>query len=195
MAQSAYAYDVSPQRRLREVERPPLRALPGKGLETQTRRGLAPLTRAALFTCSACFVFALAVGLFSISMTNATVQTLMDSESISASITEARSVGLDLEVQYSIATNPTRIQEAAAELGMVPSPGIAIVGATEALSSLASEAVHNAIAAAQIESDLAVAQADADLAAAQAEPDLAAAPAEPDNETIPEELEGGDHGQ
>jgi len=74
------------------------------------------------------------IGVACIAITNATVQLMMNTESVSKSIMEERSAGVKLEVQYSIATNPARIQDAAAGLGMQPDPNIKTISAANALN-------------------------------------------------------------
>ena len=132
MAQAEYAYDVSPQRRMYEVERPPLRVLsPEQKPRARTQSLARPLIRCALATSAVCFVVVVLLGLASITLSNATVQALINSESLANSIAEARSAGLELEVEYSVATNPTRIQNEASALGMSAAPEISTLEAAE----------------------------------------------------------------
>ncbi|MCL1890855.1 MAG: hypothetical protein FWG00_02345 [Coriobacteriia bacterium] len=153
--QAAYAYDYdydySPQRRPREVEvpRPPLRALPGRRAAAQQKSLVGQLARVVLSTGAFCFLFAMAVGVTSITVSNATVQMLLESESITETIGEARSVGLELEVQHSIATNPARVQEAAGALGMVPVGQIDKLDATTILDPTTVETIAQAAAKAE----------------------------------------------
>ena len=64
-------------------------------------------------------------------VTTATVQELIESQSITQSITEARAAGMELEVKHSVLANPNRIQEIASEqLGMSPASQVAYLDAT-----------------------------------------------------------------
>jgi len=58
---------------------------------------------------------------------------MLNTESMSKSIMEERSAGVKLEVQYSVATNPAKIQDAAAGLGMEPDPSIKTISAAKKL--------------------------------------------------------------
>jgi len=85
-----------------------------------------------------------AIGLTSIGLSNATVKTLINTEVVSQSIIEARSVGLTLEVQHSFATNPARIQDEAIALGMGPAVKTATLEATPVLTPEILEAITQA---------------------------------------------------
>jgi len=87
---------------------------------------------------------AVAIGLTSIGLSNATVQTLINTEAVAQSIVEARSAGISLEVQHSFATNPIRIQDEALALGMGPAAKTATVEAASALSPAILEAMTQA---------------------------------------------------
>ena len=135
MAEAAYVYETSPRKRLREIEQPPLRALPGRRTSTQPAAKPAhrTLLKTAALTSVFCMIFCVVAGLACVSISNATVQSLIASEEITASIQEARAAGIALEVQHALATNPIRIQEAAAELGMMPASKTKVIEATYAL--------------------------------------------------------------
>ena len=121
MAQAARAYQQQPQRRIHEVQRPPLRVVPGR---PQHDPALKPLGSLAW----SCFKIAIVVMLFlglvlavRVAITTQIVSTMMASEQSTEQIAEARAVGLELEVQHAIAPNPTHIQEiAGTDLGMAP---------------------------------------------------------------------------
>jgi hypothetical protein len=53
-----------------------------------------------------------------------TMELLAQSEQTSRNIEAQRSIGADLEVKYSVASNPQLIQEGAAALGMAPDPQV-----------------------------------------------------------------------
>ena len=121
MAQTAYAYNETRVRRAPEPQRPYLRSIPGRNQGTEARPAAASLVQTMLVVCACCFVFAMAVGFVNVGVSNATVQILMSSDTLSAQIYEARAAGHELDVQHSLAANPVRIQDAAKLLGMVPS--------------------------------------------------------------------------
>ena len=120
MAQAALAYQ-QPQRRTRELEqplRPPLRVLPGRAPSTTYQTGLAPLQR-ILFIASIAVVLLIGVlSIVRVGLTDATMALFADSEQINQAIEAERSEGAHLEMQYSLASSPAVIQEAAGGLGM-----------------------------------------------------------------------------
>jgi hypothetical protein len=60
-----------------------------------------------------------------VALSTATVQVLIDTQATNESIAEARAAGIELEMRYSIATNPDYIQQVAAEqLGMGPDDAV-----------------------------------------------------------------------
>jgi hypothetical protein len=123
MAQAAYAYQ-QPARRNREQEvpaRPDLKVLPGRGTDRAAQAALSPQLRAF------CGVLIFAVLFISVicgvrgARSAVTLQVVIETQAINESIAQARAEGIELEVQYSIATNPDLIQQLAAEqLGMGP---------------------------------------------------------------------------
>jgi len=115
-----------------------------------------------------------AVGLTSISVSNATIQMLVNAESVSESILEARSIGLELEVQHSIATNPIRIQEAAVGLGMGPALSTATLEASSALSSTARYAITLASASSDDDAEAPESEASHGVSSILESPGLAA---------------------
>ena len=127
MAQAALSYQ-QPRRRPRELEqplRPPLRVLPGRAPSTVGAPALAPLWQMLFAVGIVAVVLIGALSIVRVGFTDATMALLADSEQISRSIEAERSQGARLEVQYSIATSPATIQEAAAsQLGMAPDPQV-----------------------------------------------------------------------
>jgi hypothetical protein len=99
-----------------------------------------------------------------IALSNLTVQMMLNGEQIANEITTARSMGLELEVRHSVATNPNRVQDAATKLGMLPDNQVATLAARQGFSpevkSLLAQAAGDHMAAA-------VAQAEAEQEAAR----------------------------
>jgi cell division protein FtsL len=121
----ALAYQ-QPARREREQPSPrPLRVLPGKRAQTETRQGLAPFWRATFAVGIVAVLMMGAVWVARVSLVNATMELLANSEQVTRSTEAARSEGSHLEVEYAFATNPASIQETAAtQLGMAPDPRV-----------------------------------------------------------------------
>jgi cell division protein FtsL len=128
MARSALAYQQPlqdpgygrwPERSPRQQSERQLKVLPGKGIDAQNLRALAPVWR-RLFAIALVAVFAIGVvWIARVGLTEATMSMLAHSEQVSQSIAAERLAGAQLEVEYSKATNSTNIQEAAAnQLGM-----------------------------------------------------------------------------
>ena len=74
--------------------------------------GLGCLVEVLLFAAVLCFA--------RIALTSATVSTLIESDTLSAEISEARSFGTSLEMQQSVLTSPQALDSAVKRLGMVP---------------------------------------------------------------------------
>ncbi|MDR1014898.1 MAG: hypothetical protein LBL86_07995 [Coriobacteriales bacterium] len=123
----ALAYQ-QPARRRHEQEQPlrqPLRVLPGKAPKTGTQQGLAPLWRTLFVVGIVAALLVGAVWVVRVGLVNATMELLADSAQTARLTQDARAEGARLEVRYSIATNPTTIQEAAAaSLGMSSDPQV-----------------------------------------------------------------------
>ncbi|MDR1713193.1 MAG: hypothetical protein LBR39_03450 [Coriobacteriales bacterium] len=121
MAQAAYAYQ-QPARRLREVERPAqprLRVVPKTGQRAAEQARPQKVAKLLLAVTISVVLFITVVAGVRVALSAATLQTMVASEEVSANIDKARAQGLELEVRYSIATNPDRIQQLAAQQGMV----------------------------------------------------------------------------
>ncbi|MCL1847123.1 MAG: hypothetical protein FWF91_04060 [Coriobacteriia bacterium] len=125
MAQAALSYQ-QPQRQPRELEqpRPPLRVLPGSAPSQAQQAGLASLLRTLFVSCIAAVLLFGVVSLVRVGLADATMAVLADSEQVSQAIEAQRSEGARLEMQYSIASSPAAIQEAASQLGMAPDPQV-----------------------------------------------------------------------
>ena len=137
MAQPALAYRQPARRELEQEHpsrqpqpqprpaRPPLRVLPGAPSAHEAQLGLALVWR-TLFICG--IVAALMIGVVwvaRVSLSEATMSLLIESEQVAQSIEAERSKGSRLEVEYAIATNPSAIQEeAATKYGMSPAPQV-----------------------------------------------------------------------
>jgi cell division protein FtsL len=102
-----------------------LRVLPGAGAQAAPQQGIAPLWRALFITVVAVALMIGAVLVVRVSLVNATMELLADTAQTVRKTEAARAEGTQLEVRYTIVSNPTSIQEAAAsELGMSPDPRV-----------------------------------------------------------------------
>lgn len=125
MARTNLAYTHKEQQQSYQAEpialpRPALRTVEGQGRGLRAQSQRAPWVQ-TLATMSAVVLVVLAtVSIARVSIANATVQMMQTSEQTSAAIDEARAQGLELEVKHSLANNPTRIQDAAADRGILP---------------------------------------------------------------------------
>ena len=118
-AQTAYsldaypAYSAEPQRE----ERKRLTAIPGgkaRGQKSNTS-SLVTLAKMAAIVVIVAAVLAIA----RIGITSATVATLMQSETLSAEISQARSTGTSLEMEQSVLVSQTALKNAIRQLHMV----------------------------------------------------------------------------
>jgi cell division protein FtsL len=117
----ALAYQQPVRREREQPTRQPLRVLPGKRVQTETRQGLAPLWRAVFIVGIVAVLMMGVVWVARVSLVNTTMELLADSAQVTRSTEAARSEGSHLEVRYAFATNPASIQEVAAnQLGMAP---------------------------------------------------------------------------
>ncbi|MDR3136256.1 MAG: hypothetical protein LBU07_02350 [Coriobacteriales bacterium] len=179
---SATALDVAqpdlsdPAQTLVET-RPRLRALPGKGLDSETAPVSKPWTRTLAVAATAVLLVMATVCIARIALTNLTVQMMARAERVQENIDTARNVGLSLEVKHSLATNPNRIQNAATALSMVPDGAVQTLPARGEFSS-------------EVQSQMATA-ASAQLAAILAEAEAAAAARQAEAEAAQRETEAG----
>lgn len=126
MARSNLAYKPSRQEQSYRPEpvplrRPALRTIEGQGRGVATQTQQQPWLRTFVVMCAAVIMVLATVSVGRIGITNATVQMMQAAESTQTAIDQARAYGLELEVNYSVANNPTRIQDRAASLGVLPS--------------------------------------------------------------------------
>lgn len=136
MGSAARAY--MPERRQREVPAPSFEVLPGRGEDAARRSGLSPQAVFAFKIVIAVAVFLGIVCGVRVWLTAATVGVLMDTQTLTASVSEARALGSELEVQQSILANPTRIQSVASEdLGMGPASQVAYLDVSSAKADAA----------------------------------------------------------
>lgn len=106
-----------------QPQRPPLRVLPGTGVEAHL--ALAPLWRALFVTGIVMVLLIGAVWVARVNLSDATMRLAAASEQLARQTEAERAEGARLEVQYALATSPTSIQEAAtSKLGMSPDPRV-----------------------------------------------------------------------
>lgn len=122
MAQAARAYQYSayPEYADQGFSASDVRAMRTGGDRNaeQSPNLLATIGRLAAFV----IVLVAALSFARIALTNAAVTTMIESDSISAQITEARATGVELEMKQSVLTSPAAINSAAKRLNM-DSPG------------------------------------------------------------------------
>ena len=150
MAQNNLAYRQRPLEKNYDAQpipapRPRLRTIEGAGRGTRAQSQQAPWIRTAVVMCAVLVVVLSTASVARISLTNATVQMMQTAEDTSLAIDQARTVGLDLEVRHSLANSPTRIQDRAATMGVLPARQPATV---EARSGFSAETVRQMNAAA-----------------------------------------------
>ncbi len=119
MASAARAYQASRYERVYQPSRPNVRVRTTPAKQAQrASESTRTLTMLAIFSA----VIAMVVALFAIChvlLDSASVTLSMETQKVSANLTDARYEGSLLEVEVSALSNPTRIQEAADELGMI----------------------------------------------------------------------------
>ena len=127
MGTSAYrldafpAYEPAPRAQQRRAD---VRAMRTNGPD-QAASQTPLIVTAARLAIVALVVIAI-LGLVRIALTSATVATLIESDSLSAQIEEARTTGTSLEMQQSVLSSPSNIKSAIKRLGMT-APGEAEV--------------------------------------------------------------------
>lgn len=114
-AAPAYAYP-RPER-VREPERARIRVFPGSAPRTTVQTASAAFFLVAK-AVAVVLVLVTVVGFARIALNSATVTTSLATQEISSELSEARSYAATLEVQQSTLSNPSRIKEAATDLGM-----------------------------------------------------------------------------
>jgi len=122
MANAARAYEPlwnTPAPRKERNPRERFEVVPGKGRQPKIEAGVNPLV---LFSFKVGIIFLMilgGVGLATVWLQASTVDVLMQTSSAESAISSARAAGSNLEVQYSVLVNPTRIKGIASEsLGM-----------------------------------------------------------------------------
>jgi len=140
MAQNNLAYRQKPEEWGYDAEpialpRPELRTIEGtKGSAQAQPRPVAWVTQLAVMSAVVIVVLA-SVSVARVSISNATVQMMQTAEQTRLAIDQTRAAGLDLEVQHSLANNPTRIQDSAASLGILPAGQPVVMEAREGFSA------------------------------------------------------------
>lgn len=121
-----YRTDGNTVRREREYERtarperqrtPDISVMPGRRQQAQSQ----PLPSSIIFlakTIAVVLVVLALLGCVRITLSSATVTTALETRELSSQIDSARSEGNSLEVAQSSLSNPTRIKDAATQLGM-----------------------------------------------------------------------------
>jgi cell division protein FtsL len=122
MASAARAYEplwgtAAPRREDPRRER--FEVVPGKGRPGTVEAGVSPLVIFAFKVGVVILMFLCVVGLATVWLEASTVEILTSTSSVESAISTAREAGSNLEVQYSVLVNPTRIKTIASEsLGM-----------------------------------------------------------------------------
>lgn len=134
MARSNLAYQLEVPKRSYDAQpiarpRPKLRTIEGQGRATAAQTQQAPWLRTLAIMSTLVLIVLASTSVMRVSVANATVQMMQASEETTAAIEQARAAGLELEVLHSIANNPTRIQDAAANMGILPASQPATVTA------------------------------------------------------------------
>jgi len=121
MAATAPAYRTSafPERSTRRTRRTPVRAVPGTRNRTREKTQDKQVSLVLLARLAAVVLVVLAVAsCMRIAITSATVNVLIESDTISSEITQARSAGTGLEMEQSVLTSQPALNAAAKKLGM-----------------------------------------------------------------------------
>ena len=119
MGSSAYrldalsAYEPAPRAQTRRADVRAMRTSGSSQASSQT-----PIIVTAARLVAVVLVVVAIIGMARIALTSAAVATMIESDSISAQIEEARTVGTSLEMQQSVLTSPTNIKQAVKRLGM-----------------------------------------------------------------------------
>ena len=103
----------SPRSRLRTIE--------GNGRKTAAQAQVAPWTNTLIAMSIVVAVVLATVSIARVTIANATVQMMQTAVQTQAAIDFANAAGIDLEVKHSLANNPTKIQDLAASMGILPS--------------------------------------------------------------------------
>ena len=109
------AYELAPRTQPRRAD---VRAVRTNGPSRASEQ--TPLIITAARLAAVVLVVVAVLGMARIALTSATVTTLIESDTLSAQIDEARTTGTSLEMQQSVLSSPTSIKQAIKRLGMVP---------------------------------------------------------------------------
>ena len=116
------------------LPRPALRTIEGQGRGVRVQPAVAPWAKTLVVMCAVVFVTLATVSIARVSIANATVQMLQAAEQTNTAIIQARAEGLELEVRHALANNPTRIQDLAAALGILPASSVETLAAQHGFS-------------------------------------------------------------
>lgn len=117
-AQPAYRRFAYPEYAPERARRVNVRVLPGRTSRTSTNT--APSIKALAISIAIVLVFAAVLSFARIALTSATVSTLIEADTLSSEISEARSYGTSLEMQQSVLVSTPALDSAVKRLGMVP---------------------------------------------------------------------------
>ena len=117
-AQPAYRMYAYPEYAPERARRVNVRVLPGRA--PRTKESSAPSIAVLARAIAVVLVVAAILAFARIALTSATVSTLIESDTLSAEISEARSYGTSLEMQQSVLTSTQALDSAVKRLGMVP---------------------------------------------------------------------------
>ncbi len=123
---AAPAYSRYPKRAPEQAPRARISVVPGSGKRTQT----STLPSNVVFLAKAIamvLLFVAVVAFARIGLMAAAISTSIESSQLSAQIEEVRSSSAALEVSQSVLSNPTRVREEAAELGMVEATDVSFI--------------------------------------------------------------------
>lgn len=142
LAYEQEVYEQSYDARPIPSPRPRLRTIEGRARSARTQQQ--PLVRAIACMSAVVLIVLATVSVARVSVSNATVGVMQASAQTNDAIEQAREVGVELEVEYSLANNPTRIQDSAASLGMLPSSQTATIQAYNGFSASTLEQMRQA---------------------------------------------------
>jgi len=117
------------------LPRPRLRTIEGQGRKTAAKPQFAPWVLALAITGVVVGMVLATLAISQVSISNATVQMMQNSDQTRAAINTARSAGMELEVVFSLGNNPTRIQDTAATMGILPTSQITTIPAQAGFSA------------------------------------------------------------
>lgn len=156
MASTARAYEQDSWAAIPRVSQPrhPFEVLPGAGRRAKSEPGVNPLTLFAFKVGIAVLVLLGIVGIAAVWLQASTVSLLSSTSEVKSQITEARSDGSALEVQYSVLDNPTRIKSIASEqLGMAAAENVGTIDLSGRLSASSSDAASTTSSGADVQGE------------------------------------------